>query len=172
MMKLSFFIAGIALAFLLAGCVLQSGKPNFKDSEGAVLPAGFVTTFVTENFTNGAWKAEEGSISFAASGKHYVAKNEKAETIDVMFVALGKDAWVIQAAEKDKPSAYVMVEAKDDTLLLRPLFCDDLKKQEASAKLVRFEGSDCFLKGHVGVDVFKTLGAKAGDAKMRLRVVK
>ena len=172
MMKLSSFVAGIVLMVLLAGCVLQSEKPNFKDSEGVDLPAEFVTTFVTENFLDGAWKAEEGSISFAASGQHYVATNEKAETIDVLFVALGKDAWVMQAAEKDKPSAYVMVEAKDDTLLLRPLFCDDLKKQATSAKLVRFEGSDCFLKAHAGMDVFKTLAVKAGDAKMRLRVVK
>ena len=172
MMKLSSFGAGIVLAFLLAGCVLQSEKPNFKDSEGVALPAEFVTSFVTENFTNGAWTAEKGSISFAASGQHYVAKNEKSETIDVLFVALGKDAWVMQATEEDKPSAYVMVEAKDDTLLLRPLFCDDVKKQKAAMSLVRFETSDCFLTGSVVVDVFRTLGADVGDAKMRLRVVK
>jgi hypothetical protein len=162
----------LLFCLLLGGCVLQSEKPNFKESAGVALPPEFVTSFVTENFTNGAWKAEEGSIGFAASGQHYVAKNEKAETIDVLFVALGKGTWVMQAAEKDKPSAYVMVEAKDDMLLLRPLFCEDLKKQKTSAKLVRFEGNDCFLKGHAGLDVFKTLGAKVGDAKMRLRVVK
>jgi hypothetical protein len=171
-MLLRHIAALVGTCFLMCGCVLQSGKPNFKESEGVALPAEFVTSFVTENFTNGAWKAEEGSISFVASGKHYEAKNEKAETIELLFVALGKGTWVMQAAEKDKPSAYVMVEAKGDMLLLRPLFCDDLKKQETSAKLVRFEESDCFLKGHAGVDVFKTLGAKVGDAKMRLRVVK
>ncbi len=172
MMKLSSFGAGIVLAFVLAGCVLQSATPNFKESDGVALPAAFVTTFVTENFSNGAWKAEEGSVRFTASGQHYVATNEKAETIDVLFAALGKTAWVMQAAEKDKPSAYVLVEAKDDALLLRPLFCDDLKKQEPVAKLVRFEGSDCFLKGKASLEVFKMLAAIAAPAKMRLRIVK
>ncbi len=165
-------VVGLFLSLILSGCVLQSDKPNFTDAEGVALPAEFVTTFVTENFTDGAWKAEEGSISLAASEQHYVATNEKSETIDVLFVGLGKDAWVMQAREKDKPFAYVLVEAKDDALLLRPLFCDDVKKQKAAMSLVRFETSDCFLTGSVVVDVFRTLGADVGDAKMRLRVVK
>jgi hypothetical protein len=162
----------LSVCLMLAGCVLQSGKPNFKEADGVALPKALGTRFILENFSDGAWTSEDGAVSFAAAGKHYVARNEKADEIEVLFAALGKGSWVMQAAEKNKPSAYVMVEAKDDTLLLRPLFCDDLKKQEASAKLVRFEGNDCFLKGHAGVDVFKTLSAKVGDAKMRLRVVK
>jgi hypothetical protein len=167
------WILVFALCLALGGCVLQSTTPNFKEAQGAALPKALGTNFVIENFTDGAWKAEEGSsISFAAAGKHYVARNEKNDEIDVLFAALDKGTWVMQAAEKDKPSTYVLAEAKDGMLLLRPLFCDALEKRVEVTSLVRFEGSDCFLKASVGLDEFRLLAAKAGPAKMRLRAVK
>lgn len=161
----------LGVSLLLAGCVLQSETPNFEEAQGGSLPEKLGTHFVTENYTDGAWKTEEGNISFTAFGKHYVARNEKNDEIEVLFVALGKTSWVMQAAEKNKPSAYVLAEAKDDTLLLRPLMCDDLKKRTDVKKLVQFDRSDCFLKSKADLDVFKILSTKAAPAKMRLRAV-
>lgn len=165
-------VAFMVLCLGLCGCVLQSAVPNFTEAEGVALPAALGTRFVAENLKDGLWRAEEGGINFEASGKHYVTHNEKSDQIYVLFVALGDKAWVMQAAEKDRPSAYMLVDARDDTLLLRPLLCDDLKKRDDVTVYVRFEGSDCFLKGSAGLDVFRMLGVKMGDAKMRLRAVK
>jgi hypothetical protein len=163
-------ISVLGCCLVLGGCVLQSEKPHFKEANGVALPKALGTRFVLENFSGGAWTSEDGAVSFFAEGKHYVARNEKSDEIEVLFVALGKGSWVMQAAEKGKPSAYVLADAQDGMLMLRPLFCDDLKKRDDVKGLVRFEGSDCFLTGGAGLDGFKLLGAKAGAAKLRLRV--
>ena len=165
----------LVLCLLMGGCVLQSKTPNFKEAEGAALPEALITKYVMENFADGAWSAEDGTISFSASGKHYVALSEnsdKTDKIDVLFVALGTDTWVMQTATKDSPSGYVLAEAKGEMLLMRPLFCDDLQTREDVKTFVRFDKSDCFLKGKTGLDVFKMFAATAGEAKIRLRPVK
>jgi hypothetical protein len=167
------WILVFVLCFGLGGCVLQSATPNFKEAQGVALPQSLGKHFVLENFTDGAWKAEESNaISFTTTGNHYLARNEKNDEIEVLFVAFGKGAWVMQAAEKGKPSTYVLADIKADALMLRPLFCDDLKKRDDVKTIVRFEGSDCFLKGQSELSAFKLLAAKAGPAKMRLRAVK
>jgi hypothetical protein len=161
----------LGLCLLVGGCVLQSVEPNFKEADGVALPKALGTRFVLENFSDGAWTSEEGAVSFVAEGKHYVARNEKSDEIEVLFVGMGEGAWVMQAAEKGKPSAYVLADAQGGMLMLRPLFCDDLKKRGDLKAVVRFEGSDCFLTGGAGLDGFKLLGAKVGAAKLRLRAV-
>jgi hypothetical protein len=165
-------VAFMVLYVSLSGCVLQSKAPNFQEQQGVALPKELGTQFVTENFTDGAWKTDEGRIRFAASGKHYVVKNEKLSEIDVLFVRLGNAQWVMQAAERQKPSAYILVEAKDNTLLLRPLLCDALKLRDDVKKYVTFSDNDCFLKDNTELSVFKMLAAKAMPAKLRLRAVK
>lgn len=165
----------LVLCLLMGGCMLQSKTPNFKESDGVALPEALVTKYVMENFADGTWTAENGTVSFSASGKHYVVTaehSEKSDKIDVLFVALGTGTWVMQTAAKDSPSAYVLAEAKDDILLLRPLFCDELQKRDDVKTFVRFDKGDCFLDEKAGLDKFKLLAANAGEAKIRLRPVK
>jgi hypothetical protein len=166
------YVAFVVLSLCLSGCVLQSKTPNFTEARGVALPKEFGTRFMLENFSDGAWTSEDGAVSFVAEGKHYVARNAKADEIEVLFVGMREGAWVMQAAEKGKPSAYVLADIEGDALMLRPLFCDDLKKRGDVKALVRFEGSDCFLTGSAGLDVFKMMAAKVGAAKIRLRAVR
>jgi hypothetical protein len=167
------WILVFTLCLGLGSCVLQSETPVFKEAQGVALPQSLGKHFVLENFTDGVWKGEESNaISFTVTGNHYMARNEKNDEIGVLFVALGKGAWVMQAAEKGKPSTYVLADIKADALMLRPLYCDDLKKRDDAKAIARFEGSDCFLDGQTELSAFKLLDAKAGPAKMRLRAVK
>jgi hypothetical protein len=165
----------LVLCLLMGGCVLQSKTPNFKESDGVALPEALVTKYVMENFADGAWSPENGTVSFSTSGKHYVVTaeySEKSDKIDVLFVALGTGTWVMQTAAKDSPFAYVIAEAKGDILLMRPLSCDELQKRDDVKTFVRFDKSDCFLDEKAGLDKFKILAANPGEAKIRLRPVK
>lgn len=153
----------------LAGCVLQSPTPNFDESKAVPLPTAIGTRFASETFRDKAWQREEGVITFTPDGKRYIASNDReASTIDLSFVRLGAASWVMQAVEKDKPTAYVLVDLDGDNLNMRPLFCEELQKQDDATETVRFEGTDCFLKAETGLDAFRNYGKQFGPAKLRL----
>ena len=163
----------IGMGLLLTGCVLQSHEPLFSESDGAPLPEALGKHFVMENFDDGAWAKEEGSITLKAVGHHYVATDEaKKDEIAALFVPLDKNWWVMQAQEKDKPSVYILAKAEGDTLLLNPLTCEDLKLKPTAAAEISFEGDDCYLKGGQSIDYFKALMAAAKPAQMRLLKIK
>lgn len=167
MLKRLLILIGMGLG--LAGCVLQSHQPLFGESDGVSLPAALGKHFVMENFDDGAWAKEEGSITFKATGHHYVATDEaKKDEIAALFVPLDKNWWLLQATEPGKPSAYILAELSGDALLLRPLACEDLKQNPAAAAEISFEGDDCYLKGGQGLAYFKALITGAAPAKMRL----
>ena len=167
------FLIFISMGFLLAGCVLQSREPVFSENDGSPLPANLGNHFVMENFDDGAWAKEEGSITLKAIGHHYVATDEaKKDEIAALFVPLDKNWWVMQAQEKDKPSVYILAKAEGNTLLLNLLTCEDLKLKPSAAVEISIEGDDCYLKGRQGIDYFKALMASATPAKMRLLKIK
>jgi hypothetical protein len=167
MLKRLLILIGMGLG--LAGCVLQSHQPLFSENDGVSLPKALGTHFVMENFDDGAWAKEEGSITLKAIGHHYVATDEaKKDEIAALFVPLDKNWWVMQAQEKDKPSVYILAQAEGNALLLTPLTCEDLKLKPAAAAEISFEGDDCYLKGGQGVDYFKALMTTAKPAQMRL----
>ena len=163
----------VVTALSLAGCVLQSQSPNFDEAKAVPLPKALGTRFASETFRDNAWQREEGTITFAAEGKTYIASNDRESSkINVLFVRLGAASFVMQAVEKDKPAAYLLAEVDGDNLNLRPLFCEELQKQSAAAETVRFEGTDCFLKAETGLDAFRGYGEEFGPAKLRLVPVK
>ena len=163
------FLICLGMGFLLAGCVLQSHQPLFAESDGAMLPENLGTTFVMENLDKDMWNKEEGTLTLRPVGQHYMATDEKKkDEITAMFIPLDKNWWVMQAQAKDQSSVYILAEYDGDALLLRPLLCDNLKKQPAAAAEISFESDDCYLKGGEGIAYFKSLVASADPAKMRM----
>lgn len=163
------FILLLTLTALTA-CVLQSPQPLFAEKQGVPALKGLGTRFSTEAFTDGAWKAEEGVITFTAEGQHYIASNAKDKaTVPMLFVKLGGARYVLQAREgTDKPVIYLIAEVKDRHVLLQPLFCDELKKLPKADETATFENMDCTVKGTPGTSTFATLASQIAPAKLRL----
>jgi hypothetical protein len=163
------FILFLTLTALTA-CVLQSPEPLFAEQQGVLVLKGLGTRFSTETFADGAWKADEGVITFTAEGQHYIASNAKDKaTVPMLFVKLGGARYVLQAREgTDKPVIYLIAEVKDRRLQLQPLFCDELKKLPKAAETATFENMDCTIKGTPGTSTFSTLAGQIAPAKLRL----
>ncbi len=163
------FLICLGMGLGLAGCMLQSHRPLFSESDGVPLPKVLGTHFVMQDFDNGTWNDEEGSITIKASGRHYLASDEaKKDEVAALFVPLSPNWWVLQAKEKDEPNVYMLAELSGKNLLLHALACEDLKKLAAAAAEISFEGDDCYLKGGAGLDYFKQMITSVEPAKMRL----
>lgn len=165
---------GVAVALALAGCVLQSPKEIFPETKGVAALASLGTRFTSESLDrSGKWIREEGEISFAAEGHHYVAKNSKEkDEIDVLFAAIGGNRFVMQAREEEgKPFAYMIAEVADGRLLVSPLLCDQLKTDAQVAAAITFEGSDCTVTGKWDEAAFAASVPLLGPAKLRLTPV-
>jgi len=167
--------ACICLCFLLAGCVLQSRTPIFSESDAGALPEALGTRFIMENHDKAGWTKEEGTFILRPEGKHYVASDgdgDKKSDVDALFVPLGHNWWVMQAAAAGDPNVYMLAEWTDGALLLHPLDCADLKSQPSAAAAISFEGDECYLKGTPGLDYFRQFTTGSAPATMRLTPVK
>lgn len=163
----------VAIACLLAGCVLQSPTALFAEAQGVAALDQLGSRFTSESLSNGEWKAEEGEISFRLSGQHYVAQNsdDKSE-VEILFAPLDGKRFVMQAEEeKGKPFAYMIAEVTDGHLLLSPLLCDVLKTSPGIEEKVTFDGTDCSVKGTGDIAYFSDLAGRIGAAPMRLTPV-
>ena len=159
----------ICMCFLLAGCVLQSRTPVFSESDAGALPIALGTRFIMENHDKAGWTKEEGNFTLQPEGKHYVASDgDKKSDVEALFVPLGNNWWVMQAAAPGDPNVYMLAEWTDGALLLHPLDCADLKSQPSAAAAVSFEGDDCYLKGTPGLDYFRQFTTGTTPATMRL----
>ena len=162
-------VACFGLCFLLAGCVLQSRTPVFSEGEAGALPIALGTRFVMENHDKAGWTKEDGNFSLQPRGKHYVASDgNKKSDVEALFVPLGNNWWVMQAAEAGGAGVYMLAEWKGGALLLHPLECTDLKSQPTAATAISFEGDDCYLKGKPSVEYFLQFTTGTTPAKMRL----
>ena len=165
--------ACICLCFLLAGCVLQSRAPVFSESDAGALPEALGTRFIMENHDKAGWTKEEGNFTLQPEGKHYVASDgDKKSDVEALFVPLGNNWWVVQAAEAGGLDDYVLAEWTGGALLLHPLDCADMKSQSSAAAAISFEGDDCYLKGTPDLDYFRQFTTGTTPATMRLTPVK
>ena len=166
-------LASVGLCFLLAGCVLQSRTPVFSESDAGALPEALGARIIMENQDKAGWTKEEGTFTLRPEGKHYVASDgEKKSDVEALFVPLGNNWWVVQAAAVGDPDSYMLAEWAGGALLLHPLDCTDLKLQPSAAAAISFEGDDCYLKDKPGVEYFRQFTTKATPATMRLTPVK
>ena len=166
-MFLRFFTVLLSL-LALSACVLQSEKPLFPEADGVAALQPLGTTFVPFNLVDGQWQAEKDRASFASVGKHYEVKGDDGKTTSVLFVPLGQNSWLMQASEDGKNAAYLIARRDGKALLLQALFCEDLKKDAASTKRLRFDRDDCFVPADFKLAEFKALASNAPPAKMKL----
>lgn len=161
----------LSAAVLLAGCVLQSEAPLFADRDGVAALAPLGSTFVTWNQVDGAWQAEKDRVVFTAVGNHYEVPGDDGEVVSVTFVALENDTWVMQAAEPDKPAAYLIARRDGKALLLQVPECLDLKNHQAYARRLRFDRDDCFAPADFKREEFTALAGVLPPAKVKLEAV-
>jgi hypothetical protein len=162
------FIVGV-LALALSGCILQSKSPLFTDAQAELALANYGNLATYEKSGND-WKKSTDQISFTPQGKHYIAKADKSE-LEISFVPIAGNWWVLQAVEAAKPAIYVLVDAEAKELLFYPIACKDLKEFGKLAGAIEFVDSDCFVKP--GADykaLFKSLAATPGEASTKLVV--
>lgn len=163
----------LLLTFALAGCVLESAKPLFPDQQGVLALEGLGTRFAAEVFENGAWKRQDNSITLTAEGRHYLgmSSEENSRPADFLLLPMEGSRHLLQMSEEGRSSGYVVVEIKDGTVLLQPVFCDEIKLPPDAASWISFSGTDCKVIGQPGLEDFTRLAEKLAPAKMRLVAV-
>ncbi len=157
----------LATALLLQACVLQSKTPLFADADGELLLNDYGKTFASYSLNAGVWEKEKDTVTFTATGQHYVVKSEKSEN-DVLFVRLGGTWLLMQVGEADKDFAYVLVDARREELLIHPLSCETLKKLDGLPTQISFEGDDCTAATGMDRKAFTILAGKMAKAEMKL----
>ena len=160
------FFVGI-LAVALSGCILQSKLPLFGDAQAERLLAGYPSLVAYEK-SGQDWVRSKEQFVIAAKGPRYTATVDKTELV-FRFVPITGTWWVMQAVEEGKPTSYVLVDAQASELLIYPITCKALEASGNFTKLVKFAGSDCFIK--FGADykaLFTGLSEAPGEATTKL----
>ncbi len=160
-------VFGLAAALMLQACVLQSKAPLFAEGDGEMLLSDYGSTFASYTLSKDAWEKEKDTVTFTATGQHYVVKSEKSAN-DVLLLPLGGTWWLMQVSETDKETAYVLVDARKDELLVHSLSCDTLKKLEGLPDQISFEGDDCTAGTGMDRQAFTIVAGKLGKAEMKL----
>ena len=160
------FFAGV-LAVALSGCVLQSRLPLFGDAQAKRLLAEYPNLVAYEK-SGQDWVKSKEQFVISASGPRYTTTVDKTELV-IRFVPITGTWWVLQAVEAGKPASYVLVDAQASELLLYPITCKALEASGNFTKLVKFAGTDCFIK--FGADykaLFTGLSEAPGEATTKL----
>ncbi len=161
-------LTAVFLCLSLSGCVLESKKPIFAEADGKLLLASYGTRFASYSLTGGNWSKEEETLSFIAEGQHYVASDGKVK-IDVNFVNVSGNWWVVQVQESGKPANYAMAEAQNDEIFIYPLACKTMREQGGFERFVDFKDDDCIVReGADTAAMFAALVAKPATADMKL----
>ena len=155
------------LSVALSGCILQSRLPLFGDAQAKRLLAEYPSLVAYEK-SGEDWVKSKEQFVIATSGRRYTTTVDKTELV-IRFVPVTGTWWVLQAEEAGKPASYVLVDAQASELLLYPITCKALEASGNFTKLVKFAGSDCFIK--FGADfkaLFTTLSEAPGEATTKL----
>lgn len=154
----------------LCGCVLQSPAPLFAEGDGEPALQQLGQRFRAETFEKGQWTTDGSIGTFTPAGRHYVLSNDKDnETMDMLFVPIAGGQYAVQVLEEaGKPPAYIIADVNPREVLLRPLFCDELKALPKVEETVSFSGSDCTVKGALNPAAFAALARELAPARMRL----
>ena len=147
---------------------MQSEQPIFTDADSRLLLASYGARFASYTSTGGNWSKEEETLSFTAEGHHYVASDGKVK-IDVNFVNISGDWWVVQVQEGGKPPNYALAEAQNGGIFIYPLACKAMREQGGFERFVVSKDDDCTVRqGADTAAMFASLAAEPGTADMKL----
>ena len=154
------------LAFGLSGCILESKKPLFTDTDAKLLLADYPNLAAYERGDSG-WKKSDDKFELAPEASHYVLKSEKSE-MQVSFVPLEGPWWILQAVESTG-ATYVLVKAEAKELLVYTLDCKSLKESGKFESAIDFMESDCFVKPDADkMALFKSFTADTTEPSSKL----
>lgn len=154
------------VAFGLTGCILETKKPLFTDSEARLLLADYPNLAAYER-DDGGWKKSDDPLSFTPEGSHYLFKSGTS-AMTISFVPIEGQWWVSQGTEATATS-YVLVKAGPKELLVYSLGCKELKEAGKFETGIDFVNSDCFVKAEAdAMALFKALIANAGEPSSKL----
>jgi len=155
------------LAFGLSGCILETKKPLFADSDAKLLLANYPNPAAYERDEN-TWKKSDDFFSFTPEASHYLLKSDDSN-MWISFVPIEGPWWILQAAEATGPTSYVLVKAETKELLVYPLECKTLKESGKFENDIEFKDSDCSVKdGADKTALFKTLIGNASEPSSKL----
>jgi hypothetical protein len=156
------------LAIGLSGCILETKKPLFADSDAKPLLADYPNLSYYER-NNGIWAKTKEPVVFRPQASHYLMKPEPDDPeIQVSFVTIEGLWWVLQAVEAAETS-YVLVKAEPKELLVYPLECKVLKESGKFEHDIEFKDSDCSVKeGADKTALFKALIGNASEPSSKL----
>jgi len=149
MLRLLAALAG--LTFLLTGCVLEADPPLFAESQGVLALGDGPVAFDGYTLKNGVWtksNTEDPPLQFTPQDRHYVVRElgkteAQSNKATALFAPLGDNWMALQLTEEGKPAVYSLTRLEGRNLLVTPLMCSDLKKDDEAARHVAFAGQDC-----------------------------
>ncbi len=128
-------IAVAAGLLLLAACTISSPTQLVGAEEGVTpLPASIVVYGYKQGADEGWRRTEEAPISFALSGKAYVAADN---SMTLRFVPLDNNGYLLSVAGNEPGALYGTAWVKGQILVIRMLLADDgamaLEKAKAAS---------------------------------------
>jgi hypothetical protein len=173
-LNMLFRFVSVLLCLVLGGCVLQSQKPLFAENEGKLILKQFGNSFVTLNRENEQWKKQDGVMKFTAVGNHYVVRDKNSD-INILFVQLNDQWWVMQADEPGKPSiypTYLLAKFEGKALMLNILSCKVLKYNRSLKDFISFKGEDCMANAQMTREKFLELTKSPEPTLLKIEAIK
>lgn len=116
-------LIALAAVVLLAACTISSPTQLVGANEGATpLPDRFVAYGYKQGKDDGWRRTEEAPISFALSGKAYVAADN---SMTLRFVPLDDNGYLLSVAGNEPGALYGTAWVKGQIVVIRMLLADD-----------------------------------------------
>jgi hypothetical protein len=128
-------LIAVAAVVLLAACTISSPTQLLGADEGATpLPASVVVYGYKKGADDGWRRTEEAPISFALSGKAYVAADN---SMTLRFVPLDNNGYLLSVAGNEPGALYGTAWVKGQIIVIRMMLADDgemaLEKAKAAS---------------------------------------
>lgn len=171
------FAALLAAGLTLAGCVLDSKEPLFKDSDGELALGKGPVSFTGWTLEKDGWQQDSSGakMTVTAIGHSYdvmVPEGEgKAPSHGTAtFVKLDGSHYVVQVVDPDsKTTSYAVASIDKDEVYLGLLACTDLEKAAVTGGHIDFEKYSCHARDVSDARVF--FGSIQALAKQEMKLV-
>ena len=166
------FVVLLIAAMALGGCVLQSRVPLYTDAAGELVLGSTGGRALISSWKDGKWVKDTDTATVTIAGQHYEATSESS-VIDLTFVRLRDDWYVLQAVERGRPAVYMLAEISERTAEITTLACTDLKKDASLAPRISYDGDDCFIRPGLHMEgLFLKVLEHPGEPSSRLAIAK
>ncbi len=160
----------VLAAVLLSGCILQSREPLYGDKDSSLVLGEASGVTRTASRKTGAWEDDPEALPIRPEGNHYVVEGKA--TVELHFVKLQGDWFVLQARQPQGPAAFLLARIKDKVAEARPLACREVETIHALEASVVPVGDNCFIRE--GADprkLFKAILKTNPEPSVRLLIV-